>query len=225
MVGTYHSCKVMTKEDKKTRGGRREGAGRPKSDGSSKLFAFRADKEVVRFIDSHDNKTDFIKDCIIRQMKSGSMVSDGEVLSAFGEATSANKITPLTLPFFDNVKIVAGFPIPLNNDELAQDIELLRMLCPHPDSSYLIRVKGESMIEAGVHDGDIIIVDKSQRNPSEKQIAVCELNGEYTVKRVLELDGSVWLVPANPDYPQIEVKDEDSFSIWGVVTYIISRPR
>ena len=85
--------------------------------------------------------------------------------------------------FFD-VKVVAGFPIPLNNDELAQDIEVLKMLCPHPDSSYLIRVQGRSMIEAGVNDGDIIIVDKSERNPTEKQIAVCELNGEYILKRV-----------------------------------------
>ena len=134
-----------------------------------------------------------------------------------------SRIKPMSLPFFD-VKVVAGFPIPLNNDELAQDIEVLKMLCPHPDSSYLIRVQGRSMIEAGVNDGDIIIVDNSERNPTEKQIAVCELNGEYTLKRVCRKGGTLWLVPANPEYPEIEITDGDDFSVWGVVTYIIHKP-
>ena len=81
------------------------------------------------------------------------------------------------------------------------------------------------MIDAGVNDGDILIVDKSNRQPTEKQIAVCELNGEYTVKRVKEIAGQRWLVPANPEYPNIRLNDEDSFSVWGVVTYIISKPK
>ena len=119
---------------------------------------------------------------------------EDEVLMQLGEVMPTSRIKPMTLPFFD-VKVVAGFPIPLNNDEQAQNIEVLKMLCPHPDSSYLIRVQGRSMIEAGVNDGDIIIVDKSERNPTEKQIAVCEFNGEYTLKRVRKKDGNVWLVP------------------------------
>lgn len=80
------------------------------------------------------------------------------------------------------------------------------------------------MIEAGVHDGDILIVDKSQRNPTEKQIAVCELNGEYTVKLVQQRNGKRWLVPANSDFPMMEIKEGDSFSVWGVVTFIIHKP-
>ena len=151
----------MAEQDKKgTRGGRREGSGRKK--GTSRQYNFRADKEVATYIDSHLNKTDFIKDCIVKQMQSDKSLPDEEILSSLGQATVASKVRPMSLPFFD-VKIVAGFPIPLNNDEMAQDIELLRMLCPNPDSSYLIRVQGLSMIEAGVHDGDILIVDKSQR--------------------------------------------------------------
>lgn len=81
-----------------------------------------------------------------------------------------------------------------------------------------------SMIEANVHDGDILVVDKSNRNPSEKQIAVCELNGEYTVKYVIQKENSSWLVPANPNFPEIEITDGDSFSVWGVVTYILHKP-
>lgn len=144
-------------------------------------------------------------------------------LNKLGTAIPAREVKPITMPFFD-LKIVAGFPIPLNTDEMAQDIELLKMLCPHPDSSYLIRVKGDSMTGAGIFDGDILIVDKSERQPNEKQIAVCELNGEYTVKRIQEKDGKQWLVPANPAYPNIQITDGDAFSVWGVVTYIIHQP-
>lgn len=207
--------------NKSGRGGKRPGAGRPK--GTSKLYAFRADKEVAAYLDSQENKTDFIKQCITQQMKAVKHRKEDEVLMQLGEVMPTSRIKPMTLPFFD-VKVVAGFPIPLNNDEQAQNIEVLKMLCPHPDSSYLIRVQGRSMIEAGVNDGDIIIVDKSERNPTEKQIAVCELNGEYTLKRVRKKDGNVWLVPANPEYPEIEVTDGDDFSVWGVVTYIIHKP-
>ena len=204
------------------KGGKREGAGRPK--GSSKLYAFRADKELAEYIDTQENKTEFIKACILHSMPSGEAKANTEKLPTFGEVYAAHRIQALTLPFFD-IKIVAGFPIPLSNDEIAQEIELLKMLCPHPDASYLIRVSGDSMIESGIHDGDILIVDKSNRHPSEHQAAVCELNGEYTVKRVVEDKEGLWLVPANPDYPRIKVEEGDEFSVWGVVTYVIHQPR
>lgn len=203
------------------RGGRRKGAGRPK--GTSKMYAFRADKELAAYIDQQTNKTDFIKHCITRQMDLTLNQEHCKALMNLGKVIPATQIKPMTLPFFD-LKVVAGFPIPLTNDELAQDIEILKMLCPHPDSSYLIRVQGRSMIEAGINDGDIIIVDKSERNPTESQVAVCELNGEYTLKRVSKKNGSLWLIPANPDFPEIEITDKDDFRVWGIVTYIIHKP-
>ncbi len=140
-----------------------------------------------------------------------------------GDCFAAQSVMPLSLPFFD-IKVVAGFPVPLSDDERSQEIDVLSMLCPHPDSTYLIRVQGKSMIDAGIHDGDLVIVDKSMRYPTEKQIALCELNGEYTLKRVMRKDGRLWLVPANPDYPEIAITEGDCFSVWGVVTYIIHRP-
>ena len=210
------------KSTKGKRGGRREGAGRPK--GTSRAYNFRADNELADYIDMQENKTDFIKNCIAFTIRHRDGATDENRLSKFGEVIPAGKVKPMPLPFFD-VKIVAGFPIPMNTDELAQDIELLQMLCPHPDSSYLIRVLGDSMIEADVKDGDILIVDKSLRNPSESQIAVCELNGEYTVKHILKDKTGMWLVPANPKYPKIRITDGDDFSIWGVVTYIIHKSR
>ena len=127
------------------------------------------------------------------------------------------------IPFFD-IGIAAGFPIPLDNDERAQSIELLQMLCPYPESSYLIRVDGDSMIDANIYSGDIVIVDKSQRNPSPSQVAVCQLNGDYTLKCFEVRNGVGWLIPANPDYPEIRVTEDDNFNIWGTVTYVIHKP-
>ena len=142
-----------------------------------------------------------------------------------GTVYPAANMEGLHLPFFD-LGIKAGFPIPLDNDEKSQDVDLLRMICPHPNASYLIRVEGDSMIDADIHSGDIIIVDKSNRNPSPSEVAVCELNGEYTLKRFEKrYDGEGWLIPANPNYPEIRVTENDDFSIWGVVTYIIHKAR
>lgn len=112
-----------------------------------------------------------------------------------------------------------------DNDERSQDIDMLRLLCPHPEATYLVRVSGDSMIDAGIFNGDIVIVDKSNRNPSPREVAVCELNGEFTLKRFVEEDGCGWLVPANPDYPKWKITENDQFSIWGTVTYIIHQAR
>lgn len=200
------------------RGGARPGAGRPRSKDRNKLYSFRATEEMARYIDAQNGKTAFIRKCIAMGM-AGSVPD----FSQLGAAFPAAAVGGMDIPFFD-IGIVAGFPVPLDNEEQAERIELLRMLCPHPESSYLIRVEGNSMIDAGIHSGDIVIVDKSCRNPSPSQVAVCELNGEYTLKRFEKRDGVGWLVPANPDYPEIKVTKDDAFSIWGTVTYIIHKP-
>ncbi|MGN1238009.1 MAG: LexA family protein [Muribaculaceae bacterium] len=197
---------------KNTHGGRRQGAGRPRT--GSKLYAFRADGNVAQAIDSSANKSGFITDCISKVLK----------MQSIGEVYHAADVKPLHLPYFD-ISVVAGFPIPLDNDELAQDIELLRMLCPNPEASYLIRVEGNSMIDADIHSGDLLIVDKSNRNPMEHEVALCELNGEYTIKYVHSRGGKWRLVPANASFPEIEISQSDSFNVWGVVTYIIHKPR
>ncbi len=202
-------------------GGKREGAGRPKND--SKLYTFRVGGEISKLIDSQPNKSDFIISSLKQVVETRDPASNQNI-NSLGDIYPATSVKDMTLPFFD-IKVVAGFPIPLDNDELSQDIELLKMLCPHPEASYLIRVKGDSMIDAGVMSGDIVIVDKSNRNPSEHEMAVCELNGEYTLKQVIKVDGKMFLVPANTAYPKIEVKEDDRFSVWGTVTYIIHKAR
>lgn len=201
----------------KKRGGARPGAGRPKGD--SRMISFRAPGALADKLDEIENRTEFIKSSIdkaLRERESGIGWIEGMVPA--GEAPHVG------IPFFD-IRVVAGFPVPLDNDEKAQDIDLIRMLCPHPEASYLIRVNGDSMIDAGVLSGDIVIVDKSNRNPSPREIAMCELNGEYTLKHFVKEDGQGWLVPANPDYPRIRISPEDDFSVWGTVTFIIHKAR
>lgn len=139
--------------------------------------------------------------------------------------TPVDSLPPLVMPYYDNMQVAAGFPVPLDNDELAQNVDLLRMLCPNPEASYLVRVHGDSMIGVGIYDGDILIVDKAKRSPSEHDVAVCELNGEYTIKHVANRQGTLLLIPANPTYPQIEISPEDTFCIWGTVIFTIHKPR
>lgn len=201
----------------KKRGGARPGAGRPKGD--SRMISFRAPGALADKLDEIENRTEFIKSSIdkaLRERESG--------IGWIGGMVPAGEAPHVSSPFFD-IRVVAGFPVPLDNDEKAQDIDLIRMLCPHPEASYLIRVNGDSMIDAGVLSGDIVIVDKSNRNPSPREIAMCELNGEYTLKHFIKEDGQGWLVPANPDYPRIRISQEDDFSVWGTVTFIIHKAR
>lgn len=214
----------MKEENKKSgHGGRREGAGRPKLMSNKKLYAFYAGEDISKYIDSQKNKSQFIKDCVkigVNAIYNEEMEPD---FSKIGTAYPAENVEGLEIPFFD-IGIRAGFPIPLDNDERAESINLLGMLCPNPESCYLIRVEGDSMIDANINDGDIIVVDKSQRNPSEHQVAVCEYEGDYTIKYFKKRGNEGWLIPANPDYPEIRIKEGDRFAIWGVVTYVIHRP-
>ena len=176
---------------------------------------------MAHLIEAQPNKTEFLTNCVRLSMRSAQREPN---LSKLGTVYEVGENESYPLPYFD-VKVVAGFPVPLDNDEKAQAIDLIRMLCPHPLSSYLIRVDGDSMIDADIHSGDILIIDKSERNPSERQAALCELNGEYTIKFVHRRGERLWLVPANPDFPEIPVREGDSFNVWGVVTYTIHKPR
>ena len=205
-------------EDKKSRrGGARPGAGHPRGD--SRMISFRAPGPLAEQLERMENRTEFIRQALARAVR-----ERGYHPELPGHAVPAGSARPLSLPYYD-ISVVAGFPVPLDNDERSQDIDILSMLCPHPEASYLIRVSGNSMIDAGVLSGDIVIVDKSNRNPTPHEIAMCELNGEYTLKHFVLEEGQGWLVPANPEYPRIRITPEDDFSVWGTVTYIIHKAR
>lgn len=117
--------------------------------------------------------------------------------------------------------INAGFPSPAEN-HMENTMDLNRALVKNPASTFYARVKGESMINDGVDDGDLLVIDRSVE-PYENCLAVCFLDGEFTLKRV-RLDGDdLLLVPANEKFKPIRVKKDNDFYVWGVVRYLIKR--
>lgn len=115
--------------------------------------------------------------------------------------------------------ISAGFPSPAM-DFIDLTIDMNRHLVKNPSSTFYGRVKGHSMKDAGLFDGDILVIDKSL-TPKNNKIAVCYLDGEFTVKRIKIDNDCVWLVPANSDFQPIRVDKENDFLIWGIVTHAI----
>lgn len=124
----------------------------------------------------------------------------------------------ITLPFF-NTSIPAGFPAPAL-DYQEEEIDLSRILQPNPATSFIIRVKGDSMAEANIPDGCMAIVDRSIR-PGTGDIVVAALNGEYTVKRLVKAGRNWVLHPENPFYKPIIITEDADFQVWGVVTSVI----
>ena len=137
--------------------------------------------------------------------------------------TENNCPTAEELPKMAQEGIHAGFPSPAN-DYMTQAIDLNRELVRHPAATFYGRVVGDSMIDAGVEEGDILVIDKSL-DAQDGDMAVCFVDGEFTLK-YLKLDaGGIRLVPANDKYPVIEVAEGMDFKMWGVVTYVIKKVR
>lgn len=126
--------------------------------------------------------------------------------------------SPMALPLA-NAGISAGFPSPAD-DFLDLSIDLNKELIKHPYATFYGRVSGDSMTGAGLDDGDLLIIDKSLE-PKDGKIAVCFIDGEFTVKRIKLDKDSLWLMPENPKYRPLKVTEDNAFVIWGVVTSVI----
>ena len=120
-----------------------------------------------------------------------------------------------------NAGISAGFPSPAG-DFRQERISLDKELIKNKEATFFARVSGESMINAGLGDGDLIVIDRSIE-PTNNKIAVCFVEGEFTVKRLIVKKDRIWLKPENSSYKPIEVKDEDRLIIWGIVTNVIKK--
>lgn len=129
--------------------------------------------------------------------------------------------TELSLPMLP-FGISAGFPSPAL-DFVDISIDLNKHLIDHPSATYYGRVQGESMKNAGINDGDLIIIDKSIE-PSNGKIAVCYLDGEFTLKRIKIDSTGLWLMPENEAYSPIQITEDNNLTIWGIVTYVIKKP-
>ncbi len=126
--------------------------------------------------------------------------------------------TKLKLPFVD-VGISAGFPSPAD-DFIELSIDLNKHLIKHKDSTFFAKVKGHSMKDAGIFDGDLLVIDKSLA-PQDGKIAICQIDGEFTVKRIKIEKDIVWLIAENQEYKPIKVTEENELMIWGIVLHSI----
>lgn len=110
-----------------------------------------------------------------------------------------------------------GFPSPAQ-DYAQKRLDLNDLLVKQPDATFFMRVRGDSMRDAGIQDGDYVIVDRSV-TPAHGRIVVAVVDGEYTVKRLYKCKGVVRLDCANPTFANIELKDGQELYVWGVVTW------
>lgn len=138
------------------------------------------------------------------------------------EILQADTDSEMELPCPDD-EIKAGFPSPADN-RITETIDLNRVLVRHRESTFYARISGNSMEGAGISDGDLVVIDKSLTACDGDYVAAY-IDGEFTVKEFKrgKTRDKAWLVPANDNYKAIRVTAENSFMIWGVITYAIKK--
>ncbi len=202
------------------RGGKRVGAGRPKGTGK-----YGEETKAVRLPVR-------IADKILASLQAGHDVL-GALSIAEPEPAPQPQTVTLTLvesiykpdlstryrvPLYMN-PVAAGFPAP-TEDYVEAKLDLNKHLIKHPEASFMVRVTGYSMIDAGIHPGDLLIVDRSLE-PTNNKVIIAVVNGELTVKRIRKTRGKLLLMPENDSYEPIQIYPETEFHIWGVVTNVI----
>lgn len=126
----------------------------------------------------------------------------------------------LRIPYIKD-GVSAGFPSPAA-DFMETNIDLNKELSTNPLATFYIKVKGNSMIDAGINDKDVLVVDRSLE-PQNNKIAICFIDGEFTVKRIQKEKDCLYLMPENPNYSPIKVTEENELILWGIVTYVIKK--
>lgn len=188
------------------RGGKRDGAGRPSGSGKygEPTKAIRVPQSLIQPIQQY--------------------------LSSYGQKTIPTPMPPFALkagtfprskraPLFDS-KVAAGFPSPAEA-HMDSELDLNEYITRNPASTFYVRVEGNSMLGAGIHPNDLLVVDLSLE-PRDGNIVIAFINGEFTVKRLkLSKNKQVSLLPENDNYPVLTIKEGMDFRIWGVVTNVI----
>lgn len=128
--------------------------------------------------------------------------------------------TRLALPLL-LAGVQAGFPSPAD-DFIDKRLDLNEHLISHPAATFFVRAVGDSMLGAGIHDGDLLVVDRAIE-PRAGKVVMAALGGELTVKRLERAGERLLLAPANPDYPSFDVTAREDFEIWGVVSHVIHK--
>tara|TARA_Y100000991_G_scaffold44086_1_gene31145 strand:- start:3258 stop:3707 length:450 start_codon:yes stop_codon:yes gene_type:complete len=126
----------------------------------------------------------------------------------------------LSIPFYES-KVPAGFPSPAA-DFMDLDLNLQEYLVQHPSATFCVRVTGDSMQNAGIFSGDVMVVDRALE-PKNNTIVLAVLDGEFTVKRIQKKGRQLFLKPENETFKPIQITEEMDFKVWGVVTHIIHK--
>ena len=137
-----------------------------------------------------------------------------KVDSVYSFDPSTKTLRPLFM-----VPVSAGFPSPAD-DYLEGKLDLNKHLIKHPAATFFVRVSGDSMIDAGIHPGDLLIVDRAEE-PRDKSVVIAIVNGELTVKRIRKTEDKLFLMPDNKKYQPLQIREEMDFEVWGVVTNVI----
>lgn len=116
-------------------------------------------------------------------------------------------------------KVTAGFPSPAD-DFIERDLDLNEHLIRNPTATFLFRVWGDSMVNAGIHSNSVLIVDRSLK-PADGNVVIAIINGEFIVRRIKFYKNDIWLIAENTQYKPIKIKTELEFEIWGVVIHAI----
>jgi DNA polymerase V len=188
------------------RGGSRSGAGRKKG---SSVYG-----ETTRAIRVPESMLPQVKSMLTLRKRQFQQLEAGAAAILY----PADNADAVPLPLFTG-KVAAGFPSPAD-DYIEKTLDLNDLLVKKPAATFFVRAEGESMLGAGIHPNDILVVDRSI-DPVPGKVVICALNGELTVKRLKSCAGQLLLAAENPDYPDISLGEEMDMVIWGVVTNVI----
>ena len=196
----------MQKKLSGKRGGARPGAGRKKG---SSVYG-----ETTRAIRVPESMMVQVKALLAMRRRQFAQATPSE----WPLAMPAKDPVILALPLFTG-KVAAGFPSPAD-DYIEKTLDLNQLLIQKPAATFFVRAEGESMLGAGIHPDDILVVDRSLE-PVPGKIVICALNGELTVKRLQRTTAGMVLAAENPAYSDIVLVEEMDMVIWGVVTSVI----
>jgi DNA polymerase V len=140
-------------------------------------------------------------------------------MSVYVQAVYKNENTQRLRILLCSAAVPAGFPSPAE-DYMDRKLDLNEHLIKHPAATFFVKAAGHSMMNAGIHDGDLLIVDRALE-PADKKIVIAVINGDMTVKRIRKIRGRLYLMPENDAFLPIEVTEDADFQVWGVVTSVI----
>ena len=135
-------------------------------------------------------------------------------------STVSENAEPCSLPL-TLCRVEAGFPSPAD-DYMEGSLDLNAHVVKHPSATYFVRASGDSMTGAGIFDGDLLIVDRSLE-PAHGRVAIVEVDGQLTVKRLFKSKGRFSLRSENANYPPIDLQEENEVMVWGVVTHVLHK--